>query len=370
MTYYRSLDGIRAAAVGIVVFAHAGVPGIRSGGAGVDVFFALSGFLITSILLTELDRDRSINFLNFYIRRFLRLLPCLWLTIAAVMLVGLTGRFGNVYLDALCAGTYSMNWDRALGWVGGGPLSHTWTLAIEEQYYLLWPLAISLLCRNRDRRLLQGACLVAAAIAVVAYRFAVVDVFTRDRIHYGLDTHADPLLIGSSLACFLSARQERALSPAVSRLFGYVLAPAAVAGIAAIVLCWAWGEGPPALTIGYPLVGLCTVAILVDCVCGRHSLLRPLLELPALVWVGRVSYGIYLWHLPIFTVMHVAGHDSWQKLLVVGGSLTLAVSALSFYLVEQRFLRLKRLFGHQRLHVSLRLPSWRTWKSRIEASAN
>lgn len=348
MTYHSSLDGVRAIAVAIVLFAHAGFPHIRSGGAGVDIFFTLSGFLITTILLTELDRYRSIRLLHFYARRFLRLLPCLWLTLTAIVFFwSMAGRLHNVLPDVLFAGSYSMNWFRAFCWsesLGHGPLAHTWTLAIEEQYYLLWPFVVGIACRNRDRRWTQGCCLLAIAAAILVYRCFAVEFFSRDRIHYGLDTHADPLLIGSALACFVSARGGRPLSSGVSRLVGYVLAPVSMLGVIVIAMNWTWGAGPPALTIGYPLVALCSSIVLLDCVSGRHSLLRRVLELSVLVWVGRISYGIYLWHGPVFAMFRSLGIDGWLPLLIGGIGVTLTVSALSYYGVERYCLRLKELF--------------------------
>ncbi len=345
MKYYLSLDGLRGVAVGIVLLAHAGVPGIRSGGAGVDIFFTLSGFLISSILLAELDRFRSIRLHHFYIRRFLRLLPCLWLTLAAVLIVwGAAGRLDAVLRDVICSGTYTINWFRAAGQFGRGPLSHAWTLAIEEQYYLLWPLVLGVLCRNPNRRMAQGGCLLAAALVVVVYRCAMLDVFSRDRIHYGLDTHADPLLIGSALACFLSA-QSREMPLSVSRALGWLIAPLAAVGIVVVVTTWAWGEGGVALMIGYPVVGIATALILLDCVAGEHSLLRAALEWLVLVWVGRISYGIYLVHLPIFLGLRSIGLNNWPYLIALGVPATLGVSALSYYGVERYCLRLKRYFA-------------------------
>lgn len=371
MKYTPSLDGLRALAVGIVLMAHAGVPHIRSGAAGVDIFFTLSGFLITSILLAELDRTRTIRLHHFYIRRFLRLLPCLWLTLGMVSVVwGITGHFHEVLLDLVCAGTYSMNWFRSEGLCGRGPLSHTWTLAIEEQYYLLWPLVVTLFLRDRDRRVVQSCCLLVLAIAIVAYRVAVANIFSLDRIHYGLDTHADPLLLGSALACLLSARPGLILPAMASRVLGLVLSPLSLVAIGAIVTMWAWGEGPPASTFGYPLVGLATAIVLLDCIAGNHCMIRWALETRALVWVGRVSYGVYLWHLPIFLMMRSSGFDGWRSLVVLGIPLTLIVSAISFYGFERYCLLLKERFASKEPRGTIAPPRFAflnpprlTWRS-------
>ncbi len=225
MVYYSSLDGFRAVAVAIVLLAHANVPYTRSGWAGVDAFFTLSGFLITSILLAEQDVYGCIHIKHFYARRCLRLLPCLWLTVVAVFIVwALMGRAAEIVHDVAFATTYTMNWARAFEWSHVGPLEHTWTLAIEEQFYLIWPLFIVFACRNTKDRLAQGMWFSAAALGVALYRLDIIESVSSNRIHYGLDTHADPMLIGAALACFHSSRNGRRLGEAWSHLVGYVLA--------------------------------------------------------------------------------------------------------------------------------------------------
>ena len=128
-------------------------------------------------------------------------------------------------------------------------------------------------------------------------------------------------------------------------MVGYLLAPAAAATLVVFVVNWTWADGPPVLTIGYPVVGLCTAVIITDLTLGSHSLLRNLLTLSFLVWVGRISYGVYLWHFPVFTVLERLGVHDWRLLVLAGTGLTLAVSAASYYLIERRFLNLKSVFS-------------------------
>ncbi len=324
MKYYPSLDGIRALAVAVVLISHSGYPRIYSGWMGVDAFFTLSGFLITSILLSEYDRYGSIVFRNFYARRFLRLLPCLWLAVALVLAVWASfGQFEEVITDAVYALTYVMNWARAFGASSNGPLAHTWSLAIEEQYYLIWPLVIALACKFVKNRVGVGVGLLVASAGIVAYRYALADTVPDARIHYGLDTHADPMLIGSALACFASVAKGRLLDMRWSRLFGFILAPAAVVLLAYVLVFWSNPHVPPVLTVGYTVVAIGTAIVITDLTLGSHSVLRGLLSLSFLAWVGRISYGVYLYHFPIFKTLAHWGIEDWPSMFVLGIALTL-----------------------------------------------
>src|SRR5262249_50025078 len=149
----------------------------KSGGVGVDIFFALSGFLITTILLNELDTHGSIKLRHFYVRRFLRLVPCLWLTVTFFALYSWwMGRLGDTTTetDTYASLLYIMNWVRAYGAGGDGPLGHTWSLAIEEQFYLIWPILIFMLCISKNLRVWHGLAFLVAACAAAMYRCAMV----------------------------------------------------------------------------------------------------------------------------------------------------------------------------------------------------
>ena len=183
--YLPALDGVRALAIAIVLAAHGGVAWFRSGGVGVDLFFVLSGFLITSILAAEVAATGRIGFRNFYARRLLRLAPCLLLTCAFVA-VARQVTTGQVPWSALViALTYTANWVRAFSDADLSWLIHCWTLAIEEQFYLLWPPLLLLLERRvRDART-KGFLLVSAALLVAVYRAGMVGLYSD-----GLDTAA------------------------------------------------------------------------------------------------------------------------------------------------------------------------------------
>jgi len=345
-TYYRSLDGLRGVAVLLVMTAH-GCPWPRSGSAGVDVFFTLSGYLITAILLAELQRTGSIRLWAFYARRGLRLIPCLWLVTGSFLLFAFAvspDNLGSPRKEAAAALTYLMNWARAFGVADSPYLGHTWSLAIEEQFYLLWPGVVLLLGRSGWSRRSQGLLLLAAAGAVGAYRAGVTGWYSAGRIYNGLDTHADGLLYGAALACFCSSLPGGRLPPRWARLTTWLLTPAAVCGLAGVVGWLRWTE-PPMARYGYAACGVCSLVIIGDLVAGRSDWLRRLLGARPLVWTGKVSYGLYLWHFPIFAALREGVPcATWPPVFAAGMALSFAAAAASYYLVERRFLRLKRYF--------------------------
>ncbi len=202
----------------------------------------------------------------------------------------------------------------------------------------------------------MGFTLLIGAALVAFYRCSLFSDATVTRVHYGLDTHADPLLIGSALACLVAARRERPLGATASRLLGFVLAPAAAIFLGFISATWIRLHGHPVLTIGYSAVALSAAIILADVTLGSHSLLRKILGLSFLVWVGRISYGIYLYHFPVFKVLEKLGIQDWRLVAGIGARrVTLAISAASYYFVEIRFLRLKNRFSrsdHEELAVT------------------
>jgi len=360
-TYYPALDGLRTIAVGIVLCAHGGVPWFRSGGVGVDIFFVLSGFLITTILSTERQRTGTINFRNFYARRFLRLAPALVLTCVLVALA--KPAFGEPFpaTDIALALTYTSNWAQAFYHYHLTWLNHCWSLAIEEQFYLIWPLVILGVERVGRSPATKAGLLLGGAAVIAVYRAWHVGTWSDERLNFGLDTRMDSLMAGAALAYYVQARGEwRArvsagrsdatpLRPAgmralQSKWLGRVGAPLALATLFLIPHLVTW-YSPWMGWIGYVLVaGLATI-LLADLVAGSHSLLARPLSWGPMVLVGKISYGLYLLHLPVYYVVEKLSPDS--PLLVRLGwkvSVSLALATASYYLVERRFLRLKARF--------------------------
>lgn len=343
-TYYPSLDGLRTVAVGIVLCAHGGVPYFRSGGVGVDMFFVLSGFLITNILSGEWARNGGINFRNFYARRFLRLAPALFLTCAfvGVSKTWLTGHFPGT--DIALSLSYTANWALAIYGYTLTWLNHCWSLAIEEQFYLIWPIVIVVLERSVRSPIAKVSILLALAVLLALRRAMMVGIWTDERINFGLDTRMDTLIVGAALAYFFRCLPKGGLSDRVSKALGRVVAPVAFLGMFAVINIVTW-YSPWMGWIGYVLVGGAAALVVMDLAGGRHSLLaRPLATRP-LVFVGKISYGLYLFHLPVYYIVEeLMPTASLPVRLAIKVSVSLVLAWGSFSLFEKRFLLMKSKF--------------------------
>jgi peptidoglycan/LPS O-acetylase OafA/YrhL len=342
--YRPSLDGLCAFAVLMVMAHHANIPFCSGGSIGVDIFFVLSSFLITSLLLEEWRKTRDISLRRFYLRRVLRLIPALAVFLIFVQLYGLAVFRGPRLWDTEKAIAsvifYVGNWMQAFHLVTMEGLSHAWSLSIEEQFYLIWPLTLLLLLRSgqNERWILRWLGL---AIVLIAVRrgFLWTGEASGDRIYFGGDARSDELLAGCAVAAWLHlATFPREKIRSVVR---YLVAPAFVLILAVIVHPLA---KKAMYTLGWPAIEAAVSVLIVGLILGIAGPLQKLLELRPAVWIGKLSYGLYLWHFPI-----VGKVGEWQSLgllrPVVGFALTFAAASASYYLVELRFLRRKQQFA-------------------------
>lgn len=320
--YWPELDGLRALAVVLVMLAHAGVPGFRMGGVmGVGTFFVLSGFLITALLLREVDRSGGIALRAFWRRRVVRLIPALVLVVAAVWVSGV----GPSVWETVGVLGYAANWLRVAG-RPLSPLNHTWSLSIEEQFYVVWPLAMLGLLRWR-RDLFEWIVILGVGSVLLRAMIWGRPGYQVNRVYFGTDTNAFLLLAGCGLAVLLvGGRVGRC-----PRWLGWV-------SVAGLLVLSGWEPSQWWAFVGGPTVGALAAVVAVwwmatNSVSGWRS--RPVVE------VGRMSYSLYLWHVPVFAWWHSRVGPFTPVGVVAAFSVSFGCAAGSYYLVERPLLRFK-----------------------------
>jgi peptidoglycan/LPS O-acetylase OafA/YrhL len=329
---------------------HEGVSELSGGFLGVDVFFVLSGFLITDLLVSQYDRLGRLDLRDFWTRRARRLLPALALmliVVSAAATVIEPGQSASLRLALLAAVTYTSNWYQilhhvsyfaALGlFTAPPPLDHLWSLAIEEQFYLIWPLILWLLIlRLNGRRARVTATLILASLSALAMalEYSPGD---PSLVYYGTDTHASALLIGAALALAFPLATVASLPAAQVRR----LDAAGVVGL--VLLAWAAGHFSGADPAVYP-VGLILAAVgAAGLVVAAAStgVIAAMTGLPPLRWIGIRSYGIYLWHWPVIAladaIIGPGANSAWMWFIEAAVSIGLA--CVSWQFVEKPIMR-------------------------------
>jgi peptidoglycan/LPS O-acetylase OafA/YrhL len=345
--YEPGLEGLRGVAAALVLLYHLGpfiVPGeaewlLRGGFLGVDIFFVLSGFLITSLLLRELDRHRRINKRRFYARRAVRLLPALALVLVAHLLY--TAVIGDsirteLRIDVLAVPSL-FNYYHVI-WSVFPPLSmsHLWTLSVEAQFYAVWPLLLPLLWR-RVRRVgpAVGVLLASAAVIALVRYLEYRSSHSWSLVYTRTEARADTLLIGAALAVLCSRRSLPRHVVSIVTLVG--------AGALATFVVLAQASSPMLFEGGFTLVALATAAVVAGAL-QPGSVTRRVLSWSPLRLVGRISYSLYLWHLPVYVWVHTEeGSLPTLARVVLALTVTIALSTASYLLVERPLLHMPRL---------------------------
>ncbi len=316
LAYVPALDGIRAIAISMVVIFHSGFHPTGGGYLGVDVFFVLSGFLITKLLVSEMARDGRVDLLRFYLRRALRLYPVFLLVLACVALPAAALWPGlPVRRQALLAGLYLTDYAQAMHYLPS-PLTYTWSLAVEEHFYVLWPLALPFVLRARE------PIKVMLMLYLLAFMWRVFNLTTLGwwATYFRFDTRVSGILLGCMLALMRTQAPPKyagfvafgvlllvAAPPSWGLLFGLGLAtPVAEVAAATLVLCAYHASPEESRVLGWA---------------------------PA-AYVGKLSYGIYLWHAPVMYFFREGGYGLVVT-LVAGGAISVALAALSYHLVER-----------------------------------
>jgi peptidoglycan/LPS O-acetylase OafA/YrhL/lysophospholipase L1-like esterase len=340
-----ALDGLRGIAVAAVLLFHAG--DLTGGYLGVDAFFVLSGFLITSLLLSEARSDGRISLREFWSRRARRLLPVLACVVLAVcayaVLVAKPEELASIRSDAIATLLYVANWRAVVGqhdyWElfrSPSPLEHTWSLSIEEQFYVLWPLAVVALMRfkqggDHTKRVLWTALFLAGASFL--FTQLVYNPANPSGAYYDTVTRMGSILLGAALAALL-VRTTRA-SGRSHRMLLEISALACVAGLA-----FAWtrlsGSSPFLFRGGLLLCAVATCVVIAAAVHPERGVIYRAMSWTPLCALGLISYGVYLWHWPVYVFLNSnRAHVSGWILLGVRVAVTLALAVFSYRFIER-----------------------------------
>jgi peptidoglycan/LPS O-acetylase OafA/YrhL len=351
--YVPGLDGIRAIAVIAVVLYHLKTPFVDGGLLGVSVFFTLSGYLITSLLLGEFQRSGRIDLKGFWVRRARRLLPAIFVLLPVVAIATFVARpekFAAVLRDGIFSLLYVANWativrgdDYFQRFSGAGPLDHLWSLAIEEQFYVVWPLVVAAVLALVAWRAKSKANGTSVWLGVVALALAALSTWAmfhaydpsaenNTRAYEGTDTRAAALLIGAVVAAFLPLHRVARLGGAAK----IALEVLAFIGLAIVLGCIVLtDEYSPFLYRGGEVLLAIATSLLVLGASHPQTFIGRALAIAPMRWVGARSYGIYLWHMPVVAFMPDVVFDEqpivWR---LVSGVLIVGLAAVSYALIE------------------------------------
>jgi peptidoglycan/LPS O-acetylase OafA/YrhL/CubicO group peptidase (beta-lactamase class C family) len=344
------LDGLRALAVIAVLLYHADFA-VYGGYLGVESFFVLSGFLITALLLLDHQQNGRVLLKAFWIRRARRLLPALFVMLAGTLTltaVLLPNELAALTRDTLAAVGYATNWYLIASSQSyfdaierPSLLQHLWSLAIEEQFYVVWPLAFAAGMRLLRTRGLLALTLLAAIASAVMMALRFDPDIDPSRIYYGTDTRASALLLGAALALVWRPGRmaSEAIPPAGARRYlGVMLDGAGLLALGGLLAAYLFvsDRNPLLYRGGFSLVAIATAVVVAATTHPRARLIPWLLERLPLRWIGLRSYGIYLWHWPIFMVTRpgIDLPDSGWQLQLLRFGLAVALAALSYTFVE------------------------------------
>lgn len=350
------LDGFRAIAVIAVMVYHLPSSPLPGGFLGVDFFFVLSGFLITALLFVEWEETGAISLRAFYARRALRLLPALLLLLLALWgaVLLFRGRFKTDFsLMTRATGftlAYLSNWVSAFH-LGDWPsvMDHLWSLAVEEQFYLLWPILLWIMLRSKrsPKRLVMTSLVIALGTSACWRALLWYAHHDYARVYYATDTRADALALGCALGVLASG--GRLPSGRIARVIGAI---GACLLLLAVLLVRS--ETDTEVYGGHLLAAVAAGACLIGIGGDPPEFIKWVLGCFPIVWIGRVSYGLYLFHVPIFYTVRSFGGISSPVGAALSFGATFLCAALSYHLFEQRALRLKsRLVLRQRAPVSV-----------------
>lgn len=343
--YMAGLDGLRAVAVIGVIFYHLNLSFLPGGFLGVGVFFVLSGYLITNLISAEWERNKKVDFENFMIRRARRLFPALLIMVVLVMCyvtIFLGNRLQSIKGDAISSILYYNNWYLIFRHVSyfakfgpPSPFGHMWSLSVEGQFYMIWPILLILAFRYiKKNNLLFLLTLGLSLASVVTMALLYKPGMDPSRVYYGTDTRAFALLIGSALALIWPSRKLKMDIKRINRIF---LESIGIIGlITIIIMFFVINEYDPFLYQGGMFILSIATALLIASLAHPSTWLGKALGCKPLKWLGARSYGIYLWHFPIIALtnplVNTNGINIWRAIMQITASILLA--AISWKYVE------------------------------------
>jgi peptidoglycan/LPS O-acetylase OafA/YrhL len=348
-----ALDGLRGIAIVLVMMHHARLPFWSGGFLGVDIFFTLSGFLITYGLLRSYETYGTIKIRYFFIRRVMRLVPALFVMLVLLnlfILLFMPMWIEQIFGDSLITFAYLSNWAHAFRIRQMPMLIHTWSLANEEQFYLLLPFVLLFLLRLR----MVGFRLIAVILGIGFVSWAwssylvATDISPMNigimRVYYGFDTRIYEMMIGAALAVFVGMGQRTANLKAIqqrSQIDGWTVV-AFVALSAILFLSWRSGLWEPRtyylIMIG---VNALTALLILYILKFRTGHITRLLSFGPLVFIGRISYGLYLWHVVVYQMFRFNTEAFSTPILILATAVSLVIAVISYYIIERPLMRLK-----------------------------
>ena len=342
LRYNPALDGLRAVAIALVIADHCHVPGFDGGYFGVDLFFVLSGFLITRLLVDEFDAAGQIDLPKFYLRRLLRLAPPLLLLLAAYLVIApmIWPQYGlwSHIRDAALAGFYLSDYGRAI-WLYPIALQHTWSLSVEEHFYLIWPFAVLLLARIELRW--RIASLFGIYLIATAWRIFEYEGSGWVATYFRFDTRMSGMICGALLAICL---------PRIGQISEKTANAVGVVACAVLVVCISLGfwRSPSTLVWMTSLAEMAAVGLLIAA-SSQNSWVSLMLSARPLVGIGIISYGMYLWHYP--AAVFFRDRLPWYQTVPIVLIFAFAVATASYLIVERPLQRYRRSLKARRRQI-------------------